>query len=111
MIATGGGAVIRECNRMLLLSFGLVVWLKADPQELARRLAGRPASLGPAAADARRCHQGDRQRDGGPQGALSRDCRCRGRYVRPHVPKKLPKRSWTVRAGNTGSKSCKDTST
>jgi shikimate kinase len=56
VLATGGGAVLREANRRLLRSFGLVVWLKADPAVLARRLeaddragAGRPA-LTPAGA-------------------------------------------------------------
>lgn len=50
VLATGGGAVLRESNRRLLRSLGLVVWLKADPAILARRLeadprtrAGRPA--------------------------------------------------------------------
>lgn len=38
VLATGGGAVLREPNRRLLRSFGLVVWLKAEPDELARRL-------------------------------------------------------------------------
>jgi shikimate kinase len=56
VLATGGGAVLREANRRLLRSFGLVVWLKADPAVLVRRLqadartgAGRPA-LTPAGA-------------------------------------------------------------
>lgn len=38
IVATGGGAVLREANRRLLQSFGLVVWLRAEPDELARRL-------------------------------------------------------------------------
>lgn len=38
VLATGGGAILRESNRRLLRSFGLVVWLRADPEELARRL-------------------------------------------------------------------------
>lgn len=38
ILATGGGAILRESNRRLLRSFGLVVWLRADPEELARRL-------------------------------------------------------------------------
>jgi len=38
VVATGGGAVLREANRRLLQSFGLVVWLRAEPDELARRL-------------------------------------------------------------------------
>jgi shikimate kinase len=50
VLATGGGAVLRESNRRTLRGFGFVVWLTADPVELARRLeadrlglAGRPA--------------------------------------------------------------------
>lgn len=38
VVATGGGAILREANRRLLQSFGLVVWLRAEPDELARRL-------------------------------------------------------------------------
>lgn len=38
VVATGGGAILREDNRRLLRSFGLVVWLRAEPDELARRL-------------------------------------------------------------------------
>jgi shikimate kinase len=50
VIATGGGAVIRELNRKRLREFGFVVWLTATPSVLAERLAadhrtlpGRPA--------------------------------------------------------------------
>ena len=50
VLATGGGAVLREANREVLRGFGLVVWLTADPAEMGRRLqtdrsglAGRPA--------------------------------------------------------------------
>lgn len=39
VIATGGGAVLRSSNRDLLLAHGGVVWLTAEPGELARRLA------------------------------------------------------------------------
>jgi shikimate kinase len=56
VLATGGGAVLRETNRRRLRDFGFVVWLKADPDELERRLeadrlraAERPA-LTPAGA-------------------------------------------------------------
>ena len=38
VLASGGGAVIRAANRRLLQEFGFVVWLRADPTELARRL-------------------------------------------------------------------------
>jgi shikimate kinase len=50
IVATGGGAVLRESNCRRIRAFGFVVWLTADPSELARRLesdaeglAGRPA--------------------------------------------------------------------
>jgi shikimate kinase len=48
VLATGGGAVLREENRAALRRFGAVVWLRTDPQTLRRRLgaggaAGRPA--------------------------------------------------------------------
>jgi len=56
ILATGGGAVLREINRRRLRDFGFVVWLTADPAELALRLeadrsgaSGRPA-LTPAGA-------------------------------------------------------------
>jgi shikimate kinase len=38
ILATGGGAVVRPANRRILADHGLVVWLKAEPGELARRL-------------------------------------------------------------------------
>ncbi len=40
VLATGGGAVLLEANRRALRRFGLVVWLTADPDTLARRLSG-----------------------------------------------------------------------
>lgn len=43
ILATGGGAVLREANRRRLRDFGYIAWLTADPAELARRLeADRP---------------------------------------------------------------------
>jgi len=39
VLATGGGAVIREQNRQVLMQRGLVVYLKADVAELLRRTA------------------------------------------------------------------------
>ena len=49
ILATGGGAVLRASNRELLARFGFVVWLRAEPAELARRLeadqAQRPHAL------------------------------------------------------------------
>ena len=38
ILATGGGAVVRESNRRILAGHGFVVWLKAGAAELARRL-------------------------------------------------------------------------
>ena len=40
IVSTGGGAVIDPANRRLLSSFGTVICLKADPEEIIRRLAG-----------------------------------------------------------------------
>lgn len=45
VIATGGGAILRESNRQALRSFGLVVWLSARPEVLAERLRTDPASV------------------------------------------------------------------
>ncbi len=38
ILATGGGAILREANRRRLQAFGFVAWLRAEPDELARRL-------------------------------------------------------------------------
>jgi shikimate kinase len=38
ILATGGGAVVRPANRRTLIDHGFVVWLRAEPAELARRL-------------------------------------------------------------------------
>jgi shikimate kinase len=45
VLATGGGAVLREANRTRIRDFGAVFWLTADPAELARRLAADRAGL------------------------------------------------------------------
>ncbi len=45
VIATGGGAVLREANRAALRSVGFVAWLTADPETLARRLGRDKARL------------------------------------------------------------------
>jgi shikimate kinase len=54
VVAVAGGAVLDPGNRALLRRSGTVVWLRADPQTLARRVgdgAGRPLLDGdPAAA-------------------------------------------------------------
>ena len=44
VVATGGGAVLREQNRRRLREFGVVVWLTARPDELARRLEADDAA-------------------------------------------------------------------
>lgn len=38
VLGTGGGTILREANRKALRSFGLVAWLRAGADELARRL-------------------------------------------------------------------------
>jgi shikimate kinase len=38
VLATGGGAVLREANRAVLCSAGPVVYLRSTPEDLARRL-------------------------------------------------------------------------
>jgi shikimate kinase len=45
VIATGGGVVLRESNRRILRAFGHVVWLRAAPSELARRIECDPLGL------------------------------------------------------------------
>jgi len=44
VIATGGGAVLREPNRRLLKANGLVVWLTAAPETLWKRMQGDPTT-------------------------------------------------------------------
>jgi shikimate kinase len=39
VVALGGGAVLRETNRMHIRNMGRVVWLKTDPHQLAKRIA------------------------------------------------------------------------
>jgi shikimate kinase len=38
VLATGGGAILRESNRIALRRFGLVIWLSAAPDVIAERL-------------------------------------------------------------------------
>lgn len=45
VIATGGGAVLRESNRQSLADYGLVVWLTAAADVLKNRLGSDPANL------------------------------------------------------------------
>lgn len=45
VIATGGGVVLRESNRLLLCQAGWVVWLRAEPETIFRRLQGDPSTL------------------------------------------------------------------
>lgn len=42
VVSTGGGAVVRERNRSLLRSFGVLVCLKASPEEILKRVGKRP---------------------------------------------------------------------
>ncbi len=44
VVATGGGLPVREANRELLKRSGDVVWLKASPETILRRMAGDPAT-------------------------------------------------------------------
>lgn len=50
VVSTGGGAVVKDENRSLLKRFGLLVCLKASPEEILRRVgnrADRPLLVGP----------------------------------------------------------------
>ncbi len=44
VLALGGGIVLRPDNRQLLDRAGLVVWLTAQPEEIARRIAADPTT-------------------------------------------------------------------
>ncbi|MDG3003640.1 shikimate kinase [Paludisphaera mucosa] len=44
VLGTGGGTILREANRRALTTFGLVAWLRADADELARRLEADSAT-------------------------------------------------------------------
>jgi shikimate kinase len=43
VVAAGGGAVIDPANRALMRDRGVVIWLRAQPDELARRVEGDTA--------------------------------------------------------------------
>jgi shikimate kinase len=45
VLATGGGVVLRPSNRQRLWAFGLVIWLRAEPEVLATRLLSDPRGL------------------------------------------------------------------
>lgn len=45
VVATGGGAVLREANRRALADSAFVVWLDLSPEAAAARLAARPDGL------------------------------------------------------------------
>jgi len=45
VLATGGGAILRPTNRARLRAFGQVIWLTADPSQLAERLLANPRGL------------------------------------------------------------------
>ena len=40
IVATGGGIILREQNRALLLDLGFVVWLRASPETILERTSG-----------------------------------------------------------------------
>jgi len=42
IIALGGGAVLREANRQVLMTRGRTVWLQASPETLLARIIGDP---------------------------------------------------------------------
>ncbi|MCU0718565.1 MAG: shikimate kinase [Pirellula sp.] len=42
IVSLGGGAILREANRTLILSSGWTAWLTASPEKLAQRIAGDP---------------------------------------------------------------------
>lgn len=44
VLGTGGGTILREANRRVLRGFGLVAWLRAGADELARRLEADAAT-------------------------------------------------------------------
>ena len=44
VIATGGGLPVRPANRELLKRAGRIVWLKASPETILRRMSGDPAT-------------------------------------------------------------------
>jgi shikimate kinase len=46
VISLGGGAILRGENRRLIAGTGLCVWLDADAETIARRLAGDEATAG-----------------------------------------------------------------
>lgn len=45
VIATGGGIVLREANRQLLVTSGFVAWLTADAPTLWARIQGDPTTV------------------------------------------------------------------
>ncbi len=86
VLASGGGAVLRPSNRRLLLDFGFVVWLHAEPAELAQRLVAdlRTGTERPA-LDERRHDRRDRPGSQRPCAALPGSGRCCHRNSRPHA--------------------------
>lgn len=42
VVSLGGGAILRESNRKLIVASGWTAWLTAPPEELAKRIAGDP---------------------------------------------------------------------
>jgi shikimate kinase len=59
VVATGGGAVLREANRSAMRGHGIVVWLRATPETLAERVGDgrtRPLLAGDPVGNLRRLH-------------------------------------------------------
>lgn len=44
VIATGGGVVLREANRLLMRQAGWIAWLRAKPQTILQRLQSDPST-------------------------------------------------------------------
>jgi len=44
VIATGGGAILREANRVLLKGAGIVIWIRLDADAIWARLVSDPSS-------------------------------------------------------------------
>ena len=44
VVALGGGAILREENRQIMAQTGYAIWLRAQPEVLARRIAADPTT-------------------------------------------------------------------
>jgi shikimate kinase len=60
VVATGGGAVLRDANRSAMREHGIVVWLRATPETLAERVGDgrtRPLLAGDPVGNLRRLYE------------------------------------------------------